>query len=412
MLSSTIDRFTVGKGFWRLSRAQTTLAAVVLVVTLFELALAKKTHGTYDINIWESFAKTVDRVGPIKIYSLDQAGLMVYNHPPLIGWWLMVVNGMQHLGVTPGSTIRAATTVAHALTSFLILDMLRRRVSLRLAWFSALAVALSPTLIIISGFHGNNDPIVALLTIASVYLLVDRRMPLLAGVAFSLAMSIKIVPIMVIPLMAVAAWRLGGRRELTRFALGGVPVFLLLWVPVLLLAGKGFLVHVIGYNGSGFPRQWGLYQLGKSAGLSSGVLAAYAGLGTYLVIGVCALLPAWFIRNNPERAPAALGLCLSMFLLLTPGWATQYNAYVAAAVFLIEFWSAMVFTVGGGIVYLTLYYQWRGDVQTLKPYQIPILFVAWLSLIPSVVTGLRLFLRSQPSGTDAATTTQTASIMG
>src|SRR5690242_730798 len=99
MLSNTIDRLTTGKGVWRLSRAQTTLGVVVLLVTLVELAFAKKTHGTYDINIWQSFAATVDRVGPIKIYSLDSAGLMVYNHPPLVGWYLVLINAINHMGI-------------------------------------------------------------------------------------------------------------------------------------------------------------------------------------------------------------------------------------------------------------------------------------------------------------------------
>jgi len=392
---------------WRPDRPQQWVALVATPVFLLELVLAWKTAGTYDVTIWKSFAASVRRVGPIDIYNLPlgEAGLMVYNHPPLAGWWLVIVNWVDSLGVTPGVTIRAATSVAHLITVFLVLALLRRRVPERWAVLSAMAVAVSPVLVIISGFHGNNDPTVAMLTIASVYLLVDRRAPLLAGLAFSIAISVKIIPVIALPLLLVAAWRLGRRRDLLRFALGGLPVFVLFWVPVLIWAREGFFNNVLGYDGSGFPRQWGLYQLGVSSGVSQGVLDFYAGTGTYLVLALSSLLPAWFIRRQPSRAPAALGLSMAMFLFLTPGWATQYGAYAAAAVFLVEFWSAAVVTAGSGLVYLTLYYQWRGNVQELWPKQIPILFVAWLSLLPAVVMGLRAFLRRGSSTPDGPSPT-------
>lgn len=384
---------------WRPDRPQLLVMLVATPVFLLDLLLAWKTAGTFDVTIWKSFAASVRRVGPIDIYNLPlgEAGLKVYNHPPLAGWWLVIVNWVDSLGVTHGRTIRAATSVAHLVTVFLVLGMLRRRVPERWAVLSAMAVAVSPVLVIISGFHGNNDPTVAMLTIASVYLLVDRRAPLLAGVAFSIAVSVKIIPVIALPVLLVAAWRLGRGRDLLRFALGGLPVFVLFWVPVLIFAREGFFTNVLGYS-SGFPRQWGLYQLGVSAGVGQGVLDFYAGTGPYLVLALCALLPAWFIRRQPLRAPAALGLSMAMFLFLTPSWATQYGAYPAAAIFFVEFWSAAVVTAGSGLVYLTLYYQWRGNVQELWPEQVPILFVAWLSLLPAVVMGLHAFLR-RDSGT-------------
>jgi hypothetical protein len=380
---------------WRPDRLQRRLALVAVPVFALDLYLASQTKGTFDVTIWRSFAASVDRVGPIKIYSLPLhvAGLMVYNHPPLAGWWLVIVNALSRVGIDLGTTMRAATSVAHLVTVYLVLAILRRRISDRWALLSAIAVAVSPVMIIVSGFHGNNDPTVAMLTIAAVYLLVDRRWPVAAGVAFSLAISIKIIPIIALPLLLVAAWALGRRRDLVRLALGGLPVFVLFWVPVLIWARAGFLANVLGYNGSGFPRQWGLYEGAKAAGVSQGLLDFYAGAGTYLVLALCALLPAWFIRRQPMRAPAALGLSMAMFLLLTPGWAFQYGVYAAAAVFFVEFWSALVVTAGSGAVYVVFYYHWRGDVQMLTHRQIPLLFVAWLSMIPSVVVGLRTFLR-------------------
>ena len=388
------------------------ISVTVLVVLIGELALAWATAGTPDVDIWQSFARTVDRVGPIDIYSLpiQDAGLMVYNHPPLIGWWLMVVNAGADIGIPFGFLIRLPSILAHAATTLLVFAILRTRVAERVARNSALLVAVSPVLLIIAGFHGNNDPVMVMFTIAAVWLLVDRRQPVLAGLAFSLAMSVKVVPVVALPLLLVAAWGLG-RRDLVRFVLGAIPVFVVLWLPVLIIAGGGFISHVIGYTGSGFPRQWGPYKFLEFFGLPERPLLIYQNKGIYLVLALAALLPAWFIRRTPQRAPAALGLSLGIFLLISPGWAPQYTSWVAAVVFFIEFVPAAIFTGVAGLVYLVLYTQWAGNrlwdyanVTTLTRDQVAILGLAWLALVPCVVVGLVQFLRpsrdveAQPSG--------------
>jgi hypothetical protein len=104
---------------------------------------------------------------------------------------------------------------------------------------------------------------------------------------------------------------------------------------------------------------------------------------------------------------------MAMFLLLTPGWAFQYGVYAAAAVFFVEFWSALVVLAGSGAVYVWFYHHWRGDVQMLTHNQIPILFVAWLSMIPSVVVGLLKFLRrTEPTENPRPTTSPADAVSG
>jgi Glycosyltransferase family 87 len=389
------------------------LVGTVALVTVVELALAWSTAGTYDIAIWRSFAETVSRIGPIEIYSLDDAGLMVYNHPPLIGWWLTVVNAGSGLGVPFGFLIRLPSIASHVAAVFLILAMVTRRRPEH-AWASAIAVAASPLLVIIAGFHGNNDPVMATLLLTSVWLLADRRAPALAGLAFSLAVSVKIIPLVVLPILLIVACAQGQpdprpdspprsvfgalapRDHLRRFVLGGLPVFVLLWVPPLVLATKGYLSHVMLYNGSGFPRQWGPYQFAEGLGLPQVLLDLYVRPGTYAVVLVCALLPAWLIRHTPDRAPLAVATSLSLLMLISPAWAAQYVAWIAAAVFLIAFRPALGFTIGAGAVYITLYIWWLGDVRPLTTGQIWVLAIGWIALVPVVVAGLRALARDRP----------------
>jgi 4-amino-4-deoxy-L-arabinose transferase-like glycosyltransferase len=384
------------------------LVAVVLVVTTGELILAWTTFGTADVLIFSTFAETIRQTGPIHIYGLDQAGLNVYNHPPLVGWWLVVVNWATDLGLPFSFMVRLPSVLAHAGTVFLLYAVLRRRTSRRVTLASSVLVALSPMLIILSGFHGNNDPVVAACTILSVYLLVDRRWPTLAGIVFAIAISIKIVPVIALPLLLVAAWRLD-RRALVRFVAGGVLLFVTVWVPVLLADGRGFVEHVLAYNGEGFPRVWGLYDVGEWTSIPGGVLAWYASAGAYLVLAIAALVPVLLVYRSPRLAPPALGLSFSLFLTLTPSWAPQYTAWIGATVFLIEFWSAAVFTVVVGSVYGYFYSYWNGfrawsigNVAPPTPEQRPYLTLAWVCTAATAVVGLRLLRRprTDPSTVD------------
>jgi 4-amino-4-deoxy-L-arabinose transferase-like glycosyltransferase len=393
----------------RLQRHRTAVALAVAVVAVLagELMFAATTYGTADVLIFSTFADTVRHDGPVHIYGLEHAGLNVYNHPPLVGRWLQLVNGATDLGANFSFMIRLPSVLAHTGTVLLVYAILRRRVTGTVALASALLVAASPLLVIVSGFHGNNDTVVAACTILSVYLLVDRRWPVLAGLAFSVAISIKIVPIIALPLLLVAAWRLGRWRDVGRFATGGVPLFVVLWLPVLVSPdARGFIDHVLAYNGEGFPRVWGLYQLGEWTGTPSGVLTCYVSIGSYLVLAIAALVPAVLVRRMPGHAPAALGLCISLFLSLTPSWAPQYTAWIGATVFLIEFWSATLFTIAVGAVYGYFYSYWNGfkvwsvgNVAPPTPEQQPYLVLAWLCTLLTAVVGVRQLMRAPPPRT-------------
>ena len=51
-------------------------------------------------------------------------------------------------------------------------------------------MAVSPVLFVISGFHGNTDPVFVMFALLSVYLLSDRRAPALAGLSIAIALSV------------------------------------------------------------------------------------------------------------------------------------------------------------------------------------------------------------------------------
>src|SRR5947209_140583 len=95
-----------------------------------------------------------------------------------------------------------------------------------------LMVAASPVSLFISGFHGNTDPIMIFLVLLSIYFIEARKSPLLGGIFMSLAMSIKIVPVIFVP---AAFFYFSEWKSRIQFVLLIVSVFLVASLPQILL---------------------------------------------------------------------------------------------------------------------------------------------------------------------------------
>ena len=66
---------------------------------------------------------------------------------------------------------------------------------------AVLLMALCPTSIMISGFHGNTDPLMIALLLLSVYLIEGDAPSWIAGVAMGLATNVKVVPVVLLPVV-------------------------------------------------------------------------------------------------------------------------------------------------------------------------------------------------------------------
>jgi hypothetical protein len=378
--------------------------SVAVVVLFLKLWVAATTFGTNDVHHWESFAAGVRRVGPIDIYRLHFA--LVYNHPPLIGWLLLVVNHLTRLGFSIPFLIRVPASVADLVTTLLIFEMLRARRSLRAATAAALLVACSPVLFIISGFHGNTDPVFVMFTLLCAYLLIHRPWPALAwvssalaGVAFVLALSVKLVPVVVLPTLLLLAARLG-RRQFASFVAGSGVVMLPLWGPVVLLQWQPFRRDVLSYAGSSV-RQWGLVEFAHLLHTRTSTIAFLVSPGRFLVLLLSALLPALLLYWRPDAALPAIGLSLTLFFLLSPAFATQYMAWPVAAAYLIDVGAATAYNLSAGALLAEVYNRWNGGLPwddaratPMLPKEVPALAVVWALLALVVIVGLSRITKS------------------
>ena len=380
--------------------ARRIVLAFALAALAVKLALAATTYGTNDIAHWGDFLAGVRQAGPVGIYGVTfTENNSFYNHPPLIGYLLQFVNLVSDTGIPYRFTIRAVASLADVGSAFLVLELLRRRMSLRRARFGAIGVAISPVLILVSGFHGNTDPIFVAFVLLSTYLFIDRRMPVLAGAAIAIAIGIKIVPMVVIPALLVFAFR-RGRRDLLRYVAGFVVTFAVTWGPALLREFGPLRTNVIGYGGFSHS-PWGISQIGHWLGDPSWV-TTFAGPGRSLVVVISAVVPAIAVWRRPGVVVTAVAWSLIAFLALAPAWGIQYMVWAMAACYLIGVGAGYAYNITAGVVMFMIYNRWSGGLPWYRAYatyfapqyELIALMVPWVVLVVVLIHGtIKLFPR-------------------
>ncbi len=343
---STYDRPTV------------TVAALAVPVLIVKLVVAARTFGTKDMLHWADFTAGVRAAGPVDIYGLTFPHSF-YNHPPLMGYVLWFVNGLEDIGISDNFSIRALASLCDVGSAFVLLALLRRRRPLKQATLAAALLALSPVLLLVSGFHGNTDPDFVFLTLLGLYLLADRRLPLYAGVVLALAIGVKIVPMVVLPAVAVYAWK-RGRRTLLLLAAGFLATFALTWGPALLTQFQPVKAQVLGYAGNGYSL-WGVMQIGHWLG-DPGWVAVLGGPGRIGLVLVCALLPALAVWFRPAVLLPATAWSLLMFLAFATTFGVQYLVWAVAVAYLVDLWWATAYNISAGILLAVIYNRWSGGL--------------------------------------------------
>ncbi|MEP6853090.1 MAG: glycosyltransferase 87 family protein [bacterium] len=334
-----------------------------------KVVLATRTAGTQDIRAWTWFAEGVRSRGPVGVYAIDFAGQHrgQYNHPPLVGYLLEGVNALADLGVPLRVTIRLLSSAADVGSALLLFSLLRRRVPLSTALFSGVAVAASPVLVLVSGYHGNTDPVFMMLVLLATYLVADRQRPGLGGVGLAAAVGIKLIPVIVAPVLLAFLLRRSGpaaRRAGIVFLSAFLATSALLWVPAVIGHWAALRQNVLGYVGVD-TRPWGLVHFADMAGAST-VASALVHPGARVVVAICALLPAVRVWRHPEDVVGAVALALAGFLLLSPAFGVQYVVWALAPLYLLEVWSGVVFDLAAALVLFVVYDRWNGGLPWVR----------------------------------------------
>ena len=353
--------------------------------------LAKVSIGSDDASIWFDHAQLIATRGVGYAYTHPEFGIYKFNHPPLMGYWSVLALSFSGGDLQRFSWgIKAPGLLVELLTSFLVWRIWSKQGSaVAAAALAAYATCLAS--IEVSGFHGNTDSACAGLTLLAFYVFKEKRRPFLSGLVLALALNVKIIPLLVVPVLLAQCH---SPRDAFRFC-GGLSLALVPFLPFVLIAPPLIYSTVFAYNPS--PLEWGLYHFLESgdevaplAGHLSGVMRWFIRDGRYLVMLGSSLLGvvAFF---KPTRFAYHLGAAaLALFLVLTPGFAAQYTVYVVPLLFAADYRRAAVYGLFAGLMITFIYtarMQFEFPLRTLvQYYPIPRLsqlfgVLAWGSLV-------------------------------
>ncbi len=173
---------------------------ILAAATAIKWTWALFSMGTCDAVFFFLFAKELTHASLAELYRTSD----LFNHTPFTGY-LMV--GLLKLANGEYGTFAAYLRLLSILADISVvlgLVQMRRRFGTPPWWALALFAA-SPVSIMVSGFHGNVDPImVAFLFLAGMAILYDQ--PIWSGVLFAAACNVKVVPLLIAPFFLLYWW--------------------------------------------------------------------------------------------------------------------------------------------------------------------------------------------------------------
>ena len=317
--------------------------------------LSAASTGTNDIITWEAFAHWANQHGVLWMY----ANLPGWNHPPLTGF---LAAGLLRLSALTGLrfpvAFKLAPMAADALCLVLLWKIWRHRSVHLAAPLAAVAIfSFSPDAILVSAYHGNNDPLVGLFVLAACYFIEEKASFAWAGVALAAAINVKLIPLLLVPVFVANARRW---RDVARF-IGGLSLGAIPFVPVILRVGPAFYRNAIAYD-SNFDN-WGipffirlLEESPTWTGVGAQLHALYVPAGRYLIVATILALCAWSRWRRPLSTYQLAAGGLAAFLFLAPGFGVQYTAIVGPVLIAASLGWGLWYAVSAGAFIASVYY--------------------------------------------------------
>jgi Glycosyltransferase family 87 len=204
-LNRVVERVDRPLAAFRLSKIAWLLLAIGLIGVAARLSLWWVSTGTVDVKNWRRFGEEIANHGLAWTYSSDER----FNHPPLIGLYVGAVWDIT--AGDPANFARLLKVPALIGEAIAIFALMRR---LGAPAFAAYATA--PAAILVSSYHGNTDSLyIAVILLAALAFQSERFF--WAGLLFGAALNVKLLPLLLLPLLLIAA---PSRRALARMLAG------------------------------------------------------------------------------------------------------------------------------------------------------------------------------------------------
>jgi len=335
------------------------IVAVALVALTLKLAIAYNTIGTNDAVFFYGFAKVLSQHGLEFTYQHSR----YFNHPPLTAYYLRGILALteqpwcQAAGIHFPFLLRLPGIVADFLVVLILLKMAKTAVFIP-TWALAL-FAISPVSLMVSGFHGNTDPVMVLFLICAAFMCL-RGKAALCGLFFALSCQIKVIPLLLLPVF-LFFWiaRGNGLRFSTVFATCCV----VLWAQPIFQFPILFTKNVLLYGS--YWGEWGItYCLrlthwrpfnGRGT-FDLPVPAAATALLLKVAIVAAVFAIAFRRRNlNGRGLIDSIAYAWIIFFLLSPGVCIQYMVWLAAFILVLSSSLYLWLTVSSSIFVFVVY---------------------------------------------------------
>ncbi len=326
------------------SRRRTGLCLVGfgLIGLMLKLVIAFNTFGSTDAVVFYTFAKALSRDGLDFTYRHS----ILFNHPPLTAHYLQLIfyldqqASFRASGLTFPVLLRLPGILADFVVLLVLLGISNKHPEVRIPSWALALVALSPVSLMISGFHGNTDPVMVMFLVLAAYMCLKNR-PALSGFFLALSCQIKIVPLLFVPIFFLFWYN---RNASARFVLLFGFSLLLSWSEALLKFPAPFTRNVLSY--SGFWGIWGISYWLRLTGLPDFNVVNFFHLPqlerlviTILKLAIIAavLMIAWRRRKLSAKGLFdSLAYAWIIFFVLAPSVSVQYLTWLAPFVLVLS----------------------------------------------------------------------------
>lgn len=361
--------------------------AVAATVFLVKCYSALVTVGSGDMPLWQRFLTSIREHGAIATYY--SGGLYVsphgnyinpFNHPPFIAHFLRFVGGLADLtGLPFRFWFRLITSIADIGSALILYRLLR--ISDLFNPVAFLLYLLAPATLIISGYHGNTDTLMIFFLLLAVYATQTGRAAWICGIAFGMALNIKLVPIAVAPafIFFLPDW-----KKRIEFVVVASFVFFVGSLPYIIQDPVVIYQKVFGYRS--VAGRWGVTRF--LVGFVDipwfvSVFNTVVRFGNYVLLAAFAAFSIQMNRRVP-RPPlyVQVGTIMFLFMSFTLGYGHNYLAWLDPFAALVIPIALLYYSASGAL--LVLMYFINDDERTRW------MDVCWLAVLVCTLLLLRV----------------------
>jgi len=318
------------------------IVGCALIGLFLKLAIAYNTVGTNDAINFYGFARALSDHSLQWTYQHSR----YFNHPPLVAYYLRAIfniteqNWCQAIGLHFPFLLRLPGILADFLLVLLLLRIAKTEPRWRIPAWALATFALSPVSLMVSGFHGNTDPVMVMFLVLAALMCLKNKAAL-SGLFLALGCQIKVVPLLFVPIFFFFWCH---RRAIVSFLLPLAFASVALWWEPLLKFPALFIKNVLCY--SGFWGIWGLTYWLRLTGLPEFKVVNFFHLPLLervvitvlkLLIIAAVLLIAWRRRKlSAKRLFDSLAYAWIIFFVFAPSISVQYLVWLAPFVLVLS----------------------------------------------------------------------------